>query len=302
MPFRGAGRRGSPAPPSWSSRRRWSRPGTRWTCAPAAAKFGKRAASILPSGPVSASAGNSSNTSSTTGGAIPGGRGGTVAAGGRANHAGRHHEQHYERACTHARTLGQAAAIPSGADGARHAVAARALGVVHRVVGPAQQLVGSRDLLSVAERRHADAERAPSDPVQGSSASRSDASSRRLSATCIASSGPRAGGAPRTRRRPAAPPRPSCAAGREGPPSREITASPTGVAERVVDVLEVVHVQQEHRAAARRGCAAWPSSRSSSCSKRRRLNTPLRASWSARCCSCSAARLRASMSTTCESR
>ena len=88
---------------------------------------------------------------------------------------------------------------------------------------------------------------------------------------------------PRARRRRGARARRSSAAARAAAPATErSSSSPARVAERVVDVLEVVEVEHEQRAAgvvaARR---SRPRARARS-SKRRRLSRPVSASWSAR--------------------
>ena len=81
-------------------------------------------------------------------------------------------------------------------------------------------------------------------------------------------------------------------------PTAPISSSPTAVTERVVDVLEVVEVDRQHRAAGRRSAAPARARARAPRSKRRRLNRPVSASWSARYCSWPSKRLRSVMSWT----
>ena len=200
-------------------------------------------------------------------------------------------------ATTGARRGGPAPAVSSRSE-RRGAVAARLLGVVHRDVGLDQQLLGAR-----GRRRRRTAAR-PIDAVtrawrvwSATTPSRATARSS-FSATAPASA--------------------SVASGRitpnSSPPSRAITSvsrssarSVAGqardqlvadrMAERVVDVLEAVEVEDEQRARGARSARRRPATRSSSSSKRRRLNRPVSASWSARYWSWPSKRLRSVMST-----
>ena len=181
------------------------------------------------------------------------------------------------------------------------AVASGLLGVVHRDVGLDEQLA-RRSVGAAAEQGDADArgDAARWPAAAGQSAPPRAARSSRFSATSRASL--LVGPGEDHRELVAAEPRDRCRCRAAGcgrsSPARGDQLVADRVAERVVDVLEVVEVDRQHRATASRSGPRRASSRSSSCSKRRRLNMPVSASWSARYWSWPSKRLRSVMSWT----
>ena len=107
------------------------------------------------------------------------------------------------------------------------------------------------------------------------------------------------GGSRRTRRRRSARACRTRAGARAAARRRSDQLVAGAVAERVVDVLEVVEVEHQDRAARGRSARRAISSRSSSSSKRRRLIRPVSGSWSARYWSWPSKRLRSEMSSIC---